>query len=75
MSTIAEFEKDVRELLAAGFKGLKNAVEANEGVLDEKSCRSLEILNKCVTEIMKRMPKEGDSSLAMLSDEELSRDF
>lgn len=70
-----DFEKDIKELIAAGIKGLKANVEGNEGVLDEKSFRALEILNKCITEIGKRLPKDGDNSLASLSNEELSSDF
>lgn len=51
---LEEFESDIRLLLAAGLKQLKNQVLSNEGELDEKSVKTLEVLNKCISEIKKR---------------------
>lgn len=51
---LEEFESDIRLLLAAGLKQLKNQVLSNDGELDEKSVKTLEVLNKCVSEIKKR---------------------
>lgn len=74
--TLEQFEVEIKELLAAGLKGLKAGIEDNKGVLDEKSFRALEILNKCVTEIKKRQGNEKPQlDFSKASDEELESDF
>lgn len=71
-----QFEAEINALIVAGLKSLKTAISENEGELDEKSFRSLEILNKCITEVGKR--SGGDKpkyDFTKVSDEDLESEF
>lgn len=69
-----EFDDIIKGLIKASLKTLQAQVE-EFGSLDEKSVKTLETINKCVTELGKRVLVKPDSTFDKVTDEELESDF